>query len=811
MLQTRKFFYSFFFTICVTATAYCQQLQSNTFSLIVVNEKALPADGATVKLVQNGKPVKTIAANSAGIAKFGNISAGDYTFSVSYTGYQVQSSRLYHFPSKTVSDTLRLQPVTTNLSQVEITSKAKAIEVQKGKVIVNVDASVTNAGTTVLEVLEKSPGITVDRNGGIALQGKTGVLVTIDDKPTYLSGADLNNLLSSMSSNQVAQIELISNPTAKYDASGNAGIINIKTKKNKLKGFNGSVSTAFGQGVYSKNNNSLVLNYRIGKINTFLNYSNATNHYLTDLYALRTYYDNNNNITALLKQPSYFKGTAVNNTVKTGLDYSITPKTTIGFVATGMFIRREGNNVSTASWMQPAGTVDSAIFTGNNNTGSFKNGAVNINLRQEIGKSQNIAADFDYLHYSIGSDQDFINHLLTPDGYTEQTRSNIPTSIKIKSGKADYTFKTDKNSTLEAGFKFSSSSTDNFAAYQNLLDGQWVDDNTKSNHFIYDENINAVYTSFERKMGKLSLQAGIRYEHTGYHAHQLGNTIQKDSAFSRNYGQFFPSGYISYQADTANNFTFTASRRIDRPVFQSLNPFYFIINKYTYQTGNAYLLPQYSWNLEVTHQYKDLLTTTISYSNIKNYFSQLFLADTAKGILLYSQGNVGSTYTAGLSTALSVSPVKWWSVTAQATYTYKRLKGFNGNDYTSNINQLNLNANNQFHIGKTYTAELSGFYTTKARNDVQELLYPTGQLSAGVARPILKNKGTLRFTARDLFYTNAMEGFTSFPNATEYFIIHRDSRVCTISLTYRFGKVYKARKRTDGSASEEMERVGAGG
>lgn len=810
MSLTRTFLCAFVFTFC-TSVAYCQQLQPNVFSLIVVNEKVLPADGATVKLLKDSKIIKTVAANSAGIAKFENIPNGDYTFSISYTGYRSSGSKVYHFPSKLLSDTLKLQTATTSLSQVEVTSRAKAIDVQKGKVIVNVDASVTNAGTTVLEVLEKSPGITVDRNGGIALQGKTGVLVTIDDKPTYLSGADLNNLLSSMSSNQVAQIELISNPTAKYDASGNAGIINIKTKKNKLKGFNGSASTAFGQGVYSKNNNSLVLNYHVGKINTFLNYSNATNHYLTDLYALRTYYDDNNNVTALLKQPSYFKGTAVNNTVKTGLDYNVTPKTTVGFVVTGMFIHRDGNNVSTASWMQPTGIADSAIFTGNNNTGSFKNGAFNINLRQEIGDSQNIAADFDYLHYTIGSNQDFVNHLLTPDGYTEQTRSNIPTSIKIKSGKADYTLKTDKNSSLEAGFKFSSSSTDNFAAYQNLLSGQWVDDNTKSNHFIYDENINAAYTSFERKMGKVSIQAGVRYEHTGYHAHQLGNAIQKDSAFSRNYGQFFPSGYISYQADTANSFTFTASRRIDRPVFQSLNPFYFIINKYTYQTGNAYLLPQYSWNLEVIHQYKDLLTTTVSYSNIKNYFSQLFLADTAKGILLYSQGNVGSTYTAGLSTALSISPVKWWSVTAQATYTYKRLKGFNGNSYTSNINQLNLNANNQFHIGKTYTAEISGFYTTKARNDVQELLYPTGQLSVGVARPVLKNKGTLRFTARDLFYTNAMEGFTSFPNATEYFIIHRDSRVCTISLTYRFGKVYKIKKRTDGSATEEMERVGTGG
>ena len=789
--------------------AWCQQATVNV-SLIVINEKLQPVDGATIKLLNNAEPVKTVASNALGIATFENVKAGAYAFSITYTGYKPQTTRTYNLPAEQ-ADTVKLIPLNTVLQQVDVTAHTVAIEQQKGKVIVNVEASVTNAGTTVLEVLEKSPGVTVDKNGGIALQGKTGVLITIDDKPTYLSGADLNNLLSSMSSGQVAQIELIANPTARYDASGNAGIINIKTKKNKMKGFNGSFTTSAGHGVYPKSNNSLVLNYRAGKINTFFNYNVNFTQYLSDLYALRKYYDENGNLTSQLKQPSYFKGTFINNTVKTGLDYYVTPKTTVGIVLTGTLIHRSGNNSATASWLEPDGALDSAIFTGNKNTGRFKNGAINFNLRHTISDAQDLAADFDYLHYTIGSLQDFNNHLLAPGGYTEESHSDIPTTINIASGKVDYTLKVNKNSTVEAGVKSSYSNTDNLAAYQNLLGGQWVDDNTKSNHFLYHENINAVYSSVEKKMDKLTLQAGIRYEHTGYRAHQLGNAIQKDSAFSRNYGQFFPSGYISYQADTANSLTLTVSRRIDRPVFQSLNPFYFIINKYTYQTGNAYLLPQYSWNLELTHQYKQLVTTSLSYSTIKNYFSQLFLADTAKGILLYSQGNVGKTYTIGLSVALNLSPADWWSVTTQATYTYKRLKGFNGNDFTSNINQLNLNANNQFKLGKTYTAEISGFYTTRARNDVQELLYPTGQLSAGIARPVLNKRGTLRFTARDIFHTNAMEGFTSFPNATEYFIIHRDSRVYTVSFTYRFGKSYKTTKRTDGSATEEMERVGTGG
>lgn len=509
----------------------------------------------------------------------------------------------------------------------------------------------------------------------------------------------------------------------------------------------------------------------------------------------------------MLDQPAYFSGSFLNNTLKTGLDYSLSEKTTVGIVLGGTMVNRDGNNLATASWLNPAGVLDSAIFTTNKSTTYFKNGSVNLNARHTISPSQSITADLDILHYVTESNQLFNNQLLTSGGYNQQSLGNIPTTINITSGKIDHTLGIGKDGTLKSGIKASYTSTDNLASYQNFINGAWVDDLTKSNHFVYKENIHAAYSTFEKKYGKLSLQAGVRYEYTGYNAHQFGNAIQRDSAFSRNYGGLFPSGYISYQADTANNFTFTAGRRIDRPAFQDLNPFYFIINKYTYQTGNPYILPQYSWNLEVSHQYKNVLTTALTYSTIQNYFSQLFLADATKGILLYTQGNVGRTYNIGLSSTVVVSPFKWWSLTAQAIFNHKQLKGFNGNNYTTDINQVNISANNQFTIAKVYTVEVSGFYTSRARNDVQELLYPTGQLSAGISKPVFNKKATLRFTARDILYTNAMSGLTDFPGATEYFKLRRDTRVFTISFTYRFGKSYKTTQRTDGSASDEMDRV----
>jgi len=274
------------------ACADCQEIkkEATDFVLTVLNERSQPAEAATVELLKENKLVKAAITDEKGVARFEKIAEGSYTFSITGKGYHPKTSDTYRFPSDVNTGTIILKPASATLQEVSVTARKPFIQHKQGKVILNVDASVTNIGTTVLEVLEKSPGVTVDRGGSIALQGKTGVLILIDDKPTYLSGLELTNLLGSMSSAQVEQIELMTNPPAKYDASGNAGIINIKTKKIKTKGFNGSFTIGLGQGVYPKNNNSLLLNYRTGKFNTFLTYSMNLNKYLMNLFTLKKNY-----------------------------------------------------------------------------------------------------------------------------------------------------------------------------------------------------------------------------------------------------------------------------------------------------------------------------------------------------------------------------------------------------------------------------------------------------------------------------------------------------------------------------------------
>ena len=797
------------FLLLSTITGFSQK-KNKTIKIIVLNEKNRPFENVTVELLSAKKItfIKAGKTDKNGAVTFSQPVPGNYVFRAKAVGYESNKTTIIKSPFVISTLYIKILPSSQVLKEVNICGNKPTIQQIRGKIIVNVDAAITNTGTTVLELLEKSPGVMIDKEGSISLQGKNNVLIMVDEKPTYLSGSDLTNLLSSMSSSQVSQIELITNPSAKYDASGNGGIINIKTKKNTQEGFNGSINIIGGWSRNYKNNNSLLLNYRKGKVNAYATASyNANNNY-TDIYANRDYFNQNNIATGVLEQNTAISNLTNYHFLKTGIDYSASKNTTLGFSLSGTIIKRRGTSDAIATWKKGDGRIDSSVSTISSSLFKFKNGVANLNLRHKFSEKQDLSIDLDVLTYSMNNDQVFTNELLMPDGYKSGTDIEVPSTINILSVKADHTLHLSRSSLLESGFKSSSISTDNISEYVTFNGLSRSADLNRSNHFLYKEKINAFYSSFEHRANKISGQIGLRYEYTNYNAHQLGNSSKADSSLSRTYGNLFPSGYLSYQADSLNTFTITASRRIVRPAYQKLNPFVFIVNKYTIQRGNPYILPQYSWNLEFSHRYNQLITTTLSYSTVRNYFSQLFLSE-GTNILIYTDGNVGEMKNLGLSVSLQFPVTKWWSFNGQGNFNYKKLNGYKNISYQSSINQFQFSASNQFIITKTLMAELSGFYISKARNDLQELLYPTGQVSAGVSKTILKGKGNLKFSARDVFFTQAMEGLTDFPQAQEYFKLTRDSRLFFLSFSYRFGKPLKVIKRSNGGATDEMKRAGS--
>ncbi|MDB5251732.1 MAG: TonB-dependent receptor [Flaviaesturariibacter sp.] len=779
---------------------------------VLVKEDGRALAGATIELRTAKKLVRIGVSDSSGITHFTAVSPGVYTCAASLVGFAPALSDSFRYEGgAVVLPVLFMKKEVRLLAGVTVQSRKPLIELRSDRTIVNLESSISQVGTSVLEALEKMPGITVDKDGVISLKGKSSVLVMIDGKPTYLGGAELANLLGGMSSSGVSQVELMTQPPARYDASGNAGVINIRTKKTQVKGWNGSVNVSVGKGRYPKSNNSVQVNYRMGKVNLFANYSLNANGSFTRIYALRQYYKaDERTIERELEQPTFIRARAATHTLRTGIDYSLGQRTTLGLALSGSRLSRHSDNTATASWKQPSGAVDSLIETFTGNASRWRSGGLSASVRHSFKATGQLGADVDVLSYRIHGTQMSSNVRRFPGNETESFRGNLPSSINIYSARADYSDRLSKTVTLETGWKSSRIVTDNEAAYELLDGGAWKTDAGKTNHFIYTENIHALYATTQASGTRWSGQGGLRFERTSYKGHQLGNDTRKDSAFSRNYNSLFPSASVSYRLDSSNSLSASIGRRIDRPAFQKLNPFVFIINKYTNQQGNPYFRPQFTWNAEVAHLYRSVIVSTLSYSVTTDYFSQIFYSDSA-GVVVYTEGNLGRARNLGVSVAVQLSLRPWWSLNGQATGNSKRIEGIVYGKAVATISQGQLSLSNTFRFKKGWGAELSGFYTTRSQADLQEVVDPSGQMTAGLSKTVASGRGTFRLVVRDIFYTQAMAGNTTFFRSGEYFKLTRDTRVATFGFTLRFGRALKGTpRRSEGSAKDEIQRVGNG-
>jgi iron complex outermembrane receptor protein len=782
------------------------------------SQKTIESSTITLLRVKDSSVVKMSVADKNGKFVFENITAGEYVVSVTAVGHQKGFSEAFGISAEKKSvelKTIELIPQTKAMGGVVVTARKPLIEQKIDRTIVNVDAAVSNVGATALEVLEKSPGITVDKDGTISLKGKQNVQIYIDGKPSYLSGEQLVTLLKSMNATQLDQIEIMTNPPAKYDAAGNAGIINIKTKKNKQTGFNGSATATYSQGKYWRTNESLNMNFRNGKFNAFTNYSFYKNNSFQELIIHRTYRKADKTIDAQFDQMAFMPQINKGDNLKFGMDYFFDKNTTLGFVTSGYIHPEHQFNYNTSYLKNSNNAVDSIVYSTSDTKEKWKNGSFNLNFRHQfdsIGKE--LTADLDYSGYSSGNNQLFTNASFNPD-WTKRGQTNLmgdlPVDINIYSAKADYTHPIGKDAKLEAGVKSSYVSTDNAANYFNLFGSNWQTDYDKTNRFQYKENINSAYLNYSKQYKKIGVQAGLRFENTNYKGHQLGNAQKPDSAFTNHYNNLFPTVFISYASNEKNQFGFNFGRRIDRPAYQDLNPFLFFLDNYTYESGNPFLRPQCTTNVELSHTYKGFFNTTLNYSRTKNFFTETF--EQSGYATIVRDGNIGVRQNGGVSVSAQVNPTKWWSASLYGNYNYSNYKGvLYGEPIDVSASNILFNVSNQFKFNKGWSAELSGFYRTKGIEG-QLVIEPMGQLSSGISKQVMKGKGSFRFNVRDIFYTNWAKGSINFQRTEATFENKRDTRIASISFTYRFGKPIKGlqNNRKKGGADDEQNRVKAGG
>ena len=633
----------------------------------VSSTDAKPLDGATIylKKAADSSLVKTALADASGTFSFENIKKGDYKLTITAIGYPAYKSNLIKLDKNTALPTIQLQPGNNMLKEVTVSPQKPLIEHLIDRTVVNVDALISNVGSSALDVLEKSPGVIVDDNGAISLKGKNDVKIYIDDKPTYLSGADLENYLRSLPASTIEQVELMTNPPAKYDAAGNGGIINIRTKKSKVKGFNGGLNLSYTQGRYDRTNNSFNFNYRKNKVNLFGNFSYGIGAGYNDLDINRYFLNPDGSIASNFLQHTYIHGHSPHYNGKIGLDYYASDKTTFGIALTET--GSDGTNTTTSSskLSDAQNVLDSTVTANNLSRERFKNGGINLNYRHQYDKKgTGLTADFDYLNYNTTTVQSFLNNTYLPDGAltdNDLLTGNVPSNINIYAVKTDYTHPLANGVKFSAGLKSSYTKTDNIADYFDTRDNITTPDYTKTNHFIYREQINAAYINLNKDFKRLSIQAGLRFESTTSDGHQLGNVQVPDSTFKRNYNGLFPTLYLQYKLDTAGNQTIGLNygRRIDRPYYQDLNPFLSPLDKFTYYTGNPFLKPSYTQNIELSHTWKDI-TTTLGYSKTMDDVDETI--EIANGIYYSRPGNIGSTVVKSIGTDAAFNPAKWFDL-----------------------------------------------------------------------------------------------------------------------------------------------------
>ncbi len=492
-------------------------------------------DGATIGLlrVKDNSIARTAVSNKSGEFEIEKIADGKYLISITAVGYAKYSGQPFDI-SETNSNinlaVLELAIANKDLGTVKVTTTRPLIENRIDKTIVNVEAGITNVGSTALEVIEKSPGISVDRDGNISLKGKQGVIILMDGKPTYLSGADLANLLRNMPAGNLDQIEIMSQPSAKFDASGNSGVINIKTKRQTLSGFNGSVSVGYTQGVYPKSNNSFAINSRKGKLNLFANYSYSYFKGFSDLNINRKIRDRNTKVlTDEIDQTTTSIFTGQPHNLKLGADFFATKKTTYGVVLNGFYNERKGSGTSLATIYNGRGDVSYYNQALSSNLDPWKNYSVNLNFRHAFDSTgKELTADIDHVGYVTKSKQNTNNDSLNTKGISGENpyllKGELPSDIKIYTAKIDYAQPLKGQARFEAGLKTSFVKTDNDARYNawDKVSNLWLIDG-RSNHFLYDENINAAYANFNKQMKKWGVQLGLRLENTNAKGRQIKN------------------------------------------------------------------------------------------------------------------------------------------------------------------------------------------------------------------------------------------------------------------------------------------------
>jgi iron complex outermembrane receptor protein len=782
----------------------------------VVNETGKPAEFATISLLRakDSSIVKGALANDAGLYNFDRVANGDYIIAATAMGYKKATGKVF-----TVSDAsavavpaLSMQPESRTLKTVTVTASKPLIERKIDRTVLNVENSILATGNNALEILERAPGVTIDKDDNISLKGKQGVTVMINDKLTYLSSTQLAAMLRSTDGSTIQSVEVITNPSSKYDASGNSGIINIKIKKNKLSGTNGSASVTGGKGRGWRDNTSLNINHKTGDWNFFGNFSRGDND-RTNYINIKRVVTQSQNKQTFFDQDNTMGNKVHYNNYRVGADYNTSKNNTLGFLVNGDYTSENNSTTGGTRIGRSFTQIDSTQTSTAKIDQTYRNFAVNLNDKWVIDTlGQEISVDLDYSKFRNNSHAMYGTRFFdnTGDEYKIPlgVRNVTPSTITINTQKVDYVKPFSKTFKMEAGAKFSSVKTDNdLRAEVDSTGTSFINDVSRSNRFIYEEKVRAAYVNLSQEFNKTSVQLGLRAEQTK----STGDLVTNKDVVKRSYLNFFPTVFINQKLGEKNELGLSYSRRIDRPNYESLNPFVYYLDQYTYNQGNPFLKPQYTNAFELNYTYNKTINVSLGYSHISDVITEIILTDTAKKATYQTDLNFASqdSYTLNINSPFTIT--KWWdgNVNFTAYYNGFKQKDFLGADLSNGqaAYQLKLTQNFMF---AGFKSEVLFNYQSKQTYGIYHLK-ERYSIDIGISRSFANKKLNIKAAVSDVFYTRRNNLDSKYQSVDLQIRQRNDSRVGRVTVTYNFGNSkIKQRERKTG-ADEESGRVRSGG
>lgn len=803
-----------FFTLFISLlTGQIFGQSSITGSIIDGQSQTIIQAPVFLKLAKDSSLVKGAVSDDAGSFKFEGIADGSYFVEISYLGMKDYRSEIFNVANESITklNTITMTENSEVMQEVQVSATRSILEVKADRTVFNVQGTINASGQSGVNLLRKAPGILVDNNNNISVLGRSGVLVYVDGKRLPLSGDDLTNYLNSLTSEQIDRIEIITNPGAKYEAQGNAGIIDIRLKKDENLGSNATISTNISHGRYPGGNANLTANHRTKSFNTFGNIGG---------YAARNW-----NFMEFLNFQSGIrtdeKNTFINDNsgynARWGTDFFINKHHTIGFLVSGGIndSKFTGENKSIIYPSAVSNVIDSVLVANNTGDNSSNQGTANINYAFEKEKNK-VNIDLDYGLYINKNEQNQPNQYFNEDLTTLRSQNlnayDTPRDIIIGTAKIDYETSVGK-AALSFGTKYSQVNTENTFLFYNVINNNKIRNDRRSNEFTYDEKVYAAYANYASQINqKWNISAGLRAEYTDAQG-DLDAFVQdlEEEPVDFEYLSWFPSAGLSYNHAPEHNWALNYGRRINRPNYNVLNPFREQISELSYSKGNERLQPEKVHNLELGYTFKYMYNIKLAYSRTDNQITRLIGPDDLDpraGFI--SWDNLATQDIFSFNASLPFTINKWWSlyVNASANYTNNQADYGDGGKVDVQAGSYSLYQQSTFTLGGGYTGEISGYYAGPGVWGGVFLYDPSYSLDFGLQKKFFKDKFNVRISFSDVTYQSFWSGYSEFNGLRGEGKGGWDSRRASLSLSYDLGnKKVNSRKRKTG-IEDESKRVG---